>query len=66
MGKVLVSYERESPFPDWVTSAVLKTMHQVDGKTLEQIAVEFNTSKQNVYNWIKRASPKNGDNSKGG
>lgn len=55
MGTQTITYTRKSPFPNHVTPAVLKTMHEIDKKSLQEIADEFKTNKQTVLNWIKRA-----------
>ena len=58
MGKITVTYERESPFPDWVTPGVLKAM-SLEGKSLRDIAEHFSTPEkqvtpQTVLNWIRK------------
>ncbi len=58
MGKRLVTYYRNTPFPDDVTPRVLKAMHE-DGMSLRTLADKYRVSYETIRTEIKKAG--NGD-----
>lgn len=55
MGKKIVSYVIETPFPDDVTPRVLKAMHD-DGISLRALAEKYHVSHETIRTEIKKAN----------
>jgi transposase len=53
MGKRIVSYEIETPFPDDITPRVLKAMNE-DGMSLRALAEKYKVSRETVRLEIKK------------
>jgi len=54
MGKRIVTYTRETPFPDDVTPRVLKAMSE-DGVSLRDLAKKYGVSHETIRNEIRKA-----------
>ena len=57
MGKVLVSYERESKLPDWATPGVILAMYQ-EGKSLRNLEKVLGVSRTTIGKIIREAKVK--------
>ncbi len=60
MRKVTVTYERETPIPDWATPAVILAMHK-DGKTLREMEKVLGVSRTTIGKIIAKAKAEAGD-----
>ena len=54
MGKVLVSYERESKLPDWATPGVVLAMYR-EGKSLRDLEKVLGVSRTTIGKIIQGA-----------
>jgi predicted transcriptional regulator len=55
MRRVTVTYERETPIPEWATPAVILAMHEVDGKTFREMEGVLGVSRTTIGKIITRA-----------
>ena len=50
-----VTYERETPIPEWATPAVILAMHEEDRKTLRELEQVLGVSRTTIGKIIAKA-----------
>ena len=55
MGKITVTYERDTALPEWATPAVIVFMHDQEGKTLRELEQVLGVSRTTIGKIIAKA-----------